>query len=58
MAHVPELPELYVCENCHGVYAGTVTGGTAADHTYEAPTECAACGNTDFVGIEGYPYFE
>jgi primosomal protein N' len=56
MAHAPELLELYVCENCHGVYAGTVSSGTLERHQYEPPTECSACGNTEFVESGAYPH--
>jgi hypothetical protein len=57
MAHAPEWPELYVCESCHGVYAGTVSGGSPEHHSYEPPTVCAACESTEFAEIEEYPHF-
>ena len=56
MAHAPEQPELYVRENCHGVYAGTVAGGDPEHHRYDPPTECAACGSAEFVEIEEYSH--
>lgn len=57
MAHSPQLPELYVCKQCHGVYAGTIADGTPEGHKYESPTDCAACGGTEFIQIEQYPHF-
>lgn len=57
MAHVPDSPELYVCESCQNVYAGTVKDDPdLVDYAYDAPEECAACGSTAFVEIEEYPH--
>ncbi|WP_410765494.1 hypothetical protein [Haloferax sp. DFSO60] len=53
MSHTPELPERYVCDNCHVIYAGTVTHEDGEFH-YSEPVECAACGSTHFVIIEQY----
>ncbi|WP_254272117.1 hypothetical protein [Haloarcula marina] len=54
MAHQPERPTEYVCENCHTIVAGTVHG-EPPDHTYSAPEKCAACGSVEFVELESYP---
>ena len=56
MSHTPERPELYVCTDCQSVHAGTVSGGPE-DHQYDAPDDCAACGNTEFIEMEDYPHF-
>jgi hypothetical protein len=58
MAHAPELPELYVCMDCRGVYAGVVSGGSPEHHRYEPSAECSACGNTEFAELEEYPHSE
>ena len=52
MAHAPELPELYVCMDYRGVYAGVVSGGSPEHHRYEPSAECSACGNTEFAELE------
>ncbi|MBX0323813.1 hypothetical protein EGH21_12310 [Halomicroarcula sp. F13] len=54
MAHQPERPQEYVCEQCHAVFAGTVHGDPP-DHSYTPPEECTACGATEFVEIQNYP---
>ncbi|SEK37286.1 hypothetical protein [Haloferax larsenii] len=53
MSHTPELPERFVCDGCHAVYAGTVTRKDGSYH-YSAPDECAACGTAEFVPFEQY----
>ncbi|KAB1192261.1 hypothetical protein GJR96_01910 [Haloferax sp. MBLA0076] len=53
MSHTPELPERFVCDGCHVVYAGTVEHRDGTYH-YSAPDECAACGSTEFVSFEQY----
>ena len=54
MAHTPERPTEYVCENCNSIVAGVVDG-EPADHTYEPPRDCRACGPSDFVELDRYP---
>ena len=56
MSHTPDLPERYVCESCHAVYAGTVLDSDGETHEFAAPDQCAACGSTMFVPIEQYTY--
>jgi hypothetical protein len=57
MSHTPDLPEQYVCDGCHAIYAGTVVNG-GGTHRFEAPAECAACGSTEFVLLEQYVHEE
>jgi len=54
MAHQPERPKESVCETCHNIVTGVVRG-EPPDHTYDAPTECRACGSADFVELDRYP---
>ncbi|WP_089877053.1 hypothetical protein [Halogeometricum limi] len=54
MSHSPDLPDRYVCERCHAVYAGTVVRDDDDTRHFEAPSECAACGSTAFVAFEQY----
>mgnify|MGYP000034628234 FL=1 len=54
MAHRPERPKEYVCESCQNIVAGVVHG-EPPDHTYEQPSDCAACGNAEFVALDRYP---
>ncbi|GGC63214.1 hypothetical protein [Haloferax sulfurifontis] len=53
MAHTPELPDRYVCTDCHAVYAGSVRHEEGMYH-YSAPDECAACDSTEFVRFDQY----
>lgn len=55
MAHSPEMPERYVCENCLVVSVGAVEH-VDGSHRYEAPTRCGACGESAFVAEEQYPH--
>ncbi|MFC6826465.1 hypothetical protein [Halopelagius fulvigenes] len=55
MAHSPDMPERFVCTNCHAIFAGTPEGqGDSAD--FRAPDTCSACGETAFVSIERFVY--
>jgi len=54
MAHSPEQVKQYVCENCQVTYAGTPVHQDAGQHSWEAPTECSACGATTFVDISNW----
>ncbi|MFB6074291.1 MAG: hypothetical protein ABEJ89_04700 [Haloarculaceae archaeon] len=56
MAHVPERPEQYVCENCHVVHAGTPIHEAGNGHTFEPPEQCGACGETSFIEIEEWTH--
>lgn len=56
VSRTPDLPERYVCESCHAVYAGTVVDSDGETHEFAAPDQCAACGSTMFVPIEQYTY--
>jgi hypothetical protein len=49
MAHVPENLKQYVCANCQVTHAGTPVHVSAADHTFEPPDVCGACGESEFV---------
>jgi hypothetical protein len=49
MAHTPEHVKRFVCVDCHLVYAGTPIRTTDTGHTFEPPTVCAVCGETEFV---------
>lgn len=53
MAQQPERPQEFVCENCNNIVAGVVSGDPP-NHTYEAPTDCMACGSSEFVAMEQY----
>jgi hypothetical protein len=56
MSHVPESPGLYVCRDCQNVVAGDVSDGSGQEgHSYSTPSECGACGNTEFVKLGDYP---
>lgn len=54
MSHVPERPQLYVCDDCHVVYAGTHEEG----HTFSSPERCSVCENDSFHRIQDYPRSE
>ena len=47
----PKRPEEFVCTDCRAIFAGTPVGDDPDDLDYEKPTECSACGGTDFVAI-------
>jgi hypothetical protein len=49
MAHSPESIELYVCDSCQVVYAGTPIHESASDHSFEPPASCETCGGGEFV---------
>ncbi|MFC6757217.1 MULTISPECIES: hypothetical protein [Haloarcula] len=53
MAHQPERPKEYVCENCNNIVAG-VADGEPPDRTYQPPRDCRACGNSEFVELDNY----
>lgn len=52
MAHSPERPATFLCENCRGIYAGVITNPGENSPKYRAPAECSACGGTDFDRVE------
>lgn len=54
MAHSPENVEKYVCDNCHVTHAGTPVHISAAEHSFEPPESCGACGETEFIPIENW----
>jgi len=49
MAHVPEKPTQYVCENCRITHAGTPVHESAGEHSFEPPSMCGGCAETEFV---------
>lgn len=49
MAHSPETPELYVCDDCQQVYAGTPIHRSSGEHVFEPPEACAGCDGGEFV---------
>lgn len=53
MAHAIERPEQYVCLNCQVIYAASVTGQEDTHH-FNPPSDCAVCGDPEFVQIESY----
>ena len=54
MAHTPDLPERFVCLNCHVIHAGSVIHQDDGTHRFEAPDACGACEHSDFVELGGY----
>jgi hypothetical protein len=55
VAHSPEQPDLYVCDDCQTVHAGTVVGHADSGHTYEAPDGCGACAASAFTRLVDWP---
>ena len=51
MAHVPERPTQYVCENCQVIHAGTPIHRSASEHSFEPPASCGGCGESSFVEL-------
>lgn len=51
MAHVPEKPTQYVCENCQITHAGTPVHESAGEHSFRPPGACGGCGETEFVKL-------
>ena len=51
MAHVPHWPELYVCTDCHAVYAGHERA-ESEQSGFDPPQQCKACGHDQFIEIE------
>jgi hypothetical protein len=49
MAHSPESVEEFVCESCQVIYTGTPVHLSAAEHSFDPPESCGACGATEFV---------
>ncbi|WP_436927343.1 hypothetical protein [Halosimplex amylolyticum] len=49
MAHIPEEPKRFVCENCQIIHAGTPVHASGGDHSFETPTTCGGCGESTFV---------
>ncbi|WP_135663175.1 hypothetical protein [Halorhabdus rudnickae] len=59
MSHTPDDPEQYVCESCQITHVGTPIhepGTDFAEHDYEPPDACGACGGTSFVRIEEWAH--
>lgn len=54
MSHVPEKPQLYVCDDCYTVHAGVHDG----EHNFQPPQQCGACEGSTFYRIENYPKHE
>ena len=54
MAHSPELPERFVCENCQLTHAGTPVHKSAGSHDFEAPAVCGGCGESAFVELSNW----
>ncbi len=42
---------MYVCGECHVVYAGLHT----ADHQFRPPGRCQVCDHDEFYTLENYP---
>ncbi len=57
MAHSPEKVEEFVCTNCHVTHAGTPVHESPANHNFEAPESCGACGETEFIRTENWVHF-
>ena len=51
MAHVPEEPTRYVCENCQITHAGTPIHDSGGEHHFEPPSACGGCGESTFVAL-------
>ncbi|MFB6228500.1 MAG: hypothetical protein ABEH88_08065 [Halobacteriales archaeon] len=56
MAHQPEEPQRYVCENCQITHAGTPIHVSGGEHRFEAPDQCGGCGESSFVELEEWAY--
>lgn len=56
MAHSPESPELYVCDSCQVVYAGTPIHHSGGEHSYEAPGACETCDGGEFVPMNEWAH--
>lgn len=54
MAHAPEWPQLYVCDECNAVYAGNHRADDR-EHEFHPPDACSACGDDSFTEIEMIP---
>jgi len=54
MAHQPERPREFVCQKCNNIVAGVVDG-EPPNHSYQPPTDCAACGSSEFTELDSYP---
>lgn len=54
MAHAPQHPRHYVCENCQVIHAGTPVHQSGGEHTFEPPAACGACGESTFVSSEDW----
>lgn len=49
MSHTPEKVKQYICRNCQVTHAGTPVHISAAEHTFEPPESCGACGESTFL---------
>lgn len=56
MAHTPDIPERFVCQNCQVIFAGTPDHGNDTTD-FHPPASCSACGHAEFVSIEQYIHF-
>jgi len=54
MAHAPEKPVQYVCENCQITYAGTPIHQSGGEHTFEPPESCGGCGESSFIKLTNW----
>lgn len=51
MSHVPERPQLYVCDDCYVVHAGIHDEA----HKFSPPEHCSVCESETFYELENYP---
>ena len=51
MSHATEDTKRFVCANCQITHAGTPVHKESGDHSFEAPTRCGGCGESEFIPI-------
>ena len=54
MAHAPEKPVQYVCENCQITHAGTPIHESGGGHTFEPPDSCGGCDESSFIKLTNW----